>query len=133
MRKFIVHTRSVPGLQKSEDMPTILEVDGEFNVGPEYYSLMGKKEQSISFTILQPEYLYDDKEIVKDGKKQKILAPPTFAMHAIYNDPTEARLRAERVVRSLLERAKRKDGVDFTEEQVAEKLKEIQEVYLSTQ
>jgi hypothetical protein len=130
MRKFIIYSRSVPSVEKTEDMPTIIEVEGDLLVGIPFYCLMGRRQQVDHFRIMKPDFLYEVKDIVKNGKKDKISEPPVYAMHAIIDDIIEARRQAEKLVRAILQREQRKSGVEFTEEQVLEKIREIQEVYL---
>ena len=131
MRKFVVHTRPLPGCCKTGDLPTILEVEGEMITATEDPSVLWLPEGEFRFRILKPEVLYEPKEIVHaDKTREKITVPPVYYSHSVFWTTHQAMAKAIHLVRQQFEYAKRKDGTEFTEEQVSEKVKEIQEILL---
>lgn len=131
MRKFVVHTRALPGCRKDTNAPTVLEVEGELITAIEDPSVLWLPEGEFRFRIFKPESLYEPKEIVKQDKSiEKIMIPPVYHSHAVYWTATQALSRAERMVRESFEHDFRKKKIAFTEEQVREKCKEIQEILL---
>lgn len=131
MRKFIVYTRAIPGCCQTSDVPTVVEVEGELITGTEDVSIMWLPEGEFKFRITQPEFLYEPKEVKKlDGSKGTMMVPPVYYSHACHWTVHGAHAAADRVVRQGFEFAQRKHGTPFTEEEVAAKQKEIQEILL---
>jgi hypothetical protein len=131
MRKFIVHTRPVPGCRKDSDAPTVVEVEGEMIQGVEDPSVLWLPEGEFRFRIMKPEFLYEPAEIKKeDGTKEKITVPPVYHSHVIYASVDQARAEAERLVRAGFEFAERKRDVPFTDQEVKAKVCEITEILL---
>jgi hypothetical protein len=58
------------------------------------------------------------------------MVPPVYHSHAVYWTSTQALSRAERMIHDMFEHDLRKKKIAFTEEQVREKCKEIQEILL---
>ena len=127
IRKFIVHTRALPGHTKAGDAPLIVEVEGEMITGLEDPSVMWLPEGEYKFRIMKPDALYEQKEA--PGAKEKTMVPPIYYSHALFTIH-EARAAADRLVIQSFEFAKRKTKVDYTHEQVAARRAEIQEVML---
>lgn len=131
MRKFVVHTRALPGCCKTSSNITILEVEGEVITAVEDPSVLWLPEGEFKFRILKPEALYEPKEIVhEDRSREKITVPPVYHSHAVYWTVHQAMAHAMKMIRESFEYEKRKHGAEFTEEQVSEKCKEIQEILL---
>ena len=128
MRKFIVHTRALPGCCKTGDAPIILEVDGEVVRGVEDPSVMWLTEGEYRFRILKPESLYEPKEA--PGAKDKTMVPPIYCSHMLFSTAHEARAAAYRLVNHSFEFTQRKSKEEYTQEQVAQRCSEIQEILL---
>lgn len=128
MRKFIVYTRPIPG-QSGTDLPAVVEVEGEVVPQTEDPSLGWLPEGEFKFRITQPEFLYEPQE-KKTTSKDKVMVPPVYYSHAVYYNIYQAYVAAEQMVRESFAFAKRKDGIDFTEEEVRSKFAEIQQVLL---
>jgi hypothetical protein len=129
MRKFVVHTRAVPGCCKgASDAPTILEVEGELVSPMEDSSVMWLKEGEFRFRILKPEFLYESIETkMEDGSKKKIMVPTVYHSHAIYHELAGAKAAAESMIKSGLDFEVRKGRLaSYTEEELAAKCAEIQ-------
>jgi hypothetical protein len=123
MRKFIVYTRG--------DVPSVVEVEGEFITGMEDPTVMWLPEGEFKFRITQPDFLYEPKEIKKlDGSKGTAMTPPVYYSHSCHWTVHRARVMADEMVRHGFELAQRKHGVSFTEEEVAAKIAQVQEVLL---
>lgn len=128
MRKFIVYTRPVLGHSKENDLPTIIEVEGEIISGVEDPSALSLPEGEFWFRIVKPEFLYELRELNKS--KEKIMIPPVYYSHSVFWTTHQAMASAIKIVKDQFEYIKRKTNTDFTEEQVSEKCKEIQEILL---
>jgi hypothetical protein len=130
MRKFIVHTRPITGTHTS-GVPVVVEVEGEMIAGIEDPSIMWLPQGEFRFRITQPNFLYEPQEVRRPGGiKEKVMVPPVYHSHAVYWTTHQAHVAAEHMVRHSFEFIKRKTGVDFTEQQVKEKCKEITEILL---
>src|SRR5580692_5531160 len=121
MRKFIVHTRALPGCCKAGDAPIILEVEGEIITGLEDPSVMWLPEGEYKFRILKPESLYEPKEA--PGAKEKTMVPPIYCGHNFFST-------AHDLVNHSFEFAQRKSKIEYTYDQVVARCSEIQEVML---
>ena len=129
MRKFVVHTRAVPGCCKgATDAPTILEVEGELVTSLEDSSVTWLPAGEFYFRILKPEFLYEAKEAkVEDGSKKKIMIPTVYHSHAIYHELAEAQVAAEKMIKSGLDFEVRKGRLaSYTEEELKAKVAEVQ-------
>lgn len=132
MRKFIVHTRPLPGHKGG---PFVMEVEGEMITSMEEPSVMWMPEGEFYFRILKPESLYEPQEVKQDdGSKKKVMVPPVYHSHAIYWNENQAAVHAERILRSELEFEIRKGRLEsYTEEELKAKYAEIQYKYLTIQ
>jgi hypothetical protein len=132
MRKFVVHTRSLPGVCKTNDLPIVLEVEGEIITGMEDPSVLFLPKGEFMFRILKPESLYESKEIIHaDKSREKIAIPPIYYSHAIHWTEHGAMAEAIHIVRGELEFQVRKGKRDsFTEQDVQEQANLIQIVRL---
>lgn len=132
MRKFVVHTRPLPGCCQTGDAPILLEVEGQQLQGMEYPSTTWMREGEFYFRILKPESLHEVQEVKQaDGSKKKVMVPPVYHSHAIYNSVEEARTAAERMVRAGMEFEVRKGRVEaISEEALQEKVALITTVML---
>ena len=128
MRKFIVHTRALPGCCKAGDAPLIVEVEGEMITGLQDPSVMWLPEGEYKFRILKPESLYEPKEA--PGVKEKTMVPPIYCSHTLFSTAHEARTAAYHLVNHSFEFAQRKSKIECTYEQVVTRCSEIQEVIL---
>ena len=127
MKAYILYTRPIPGYNKEEDLPYIVEVEGEMITAMEDPSVMWLPNYEFRFRISKPEFVYESREVA--GKN--ILVPPVYHSHATYPSSIEALVGANNMVFQQFLFVKRKTGVDFTEDQVNAKCKEIQVIYLS--
>ena len=75
MRKFVVHTRALPGV-KSNGAPIVLEVEGELIQSLEDPSVMWLPEGEFKFRIMTPESLYEPHEVSQEGVTKKVMVPP---------------------------------------------------------
>lgn len=125
MRKFVVHTRALPGCCKTGDAPIILEVEGEMVSAVEDPSVMWLPEGEYRFRILKPESLYEP-----SSPKDKTMIPPVYASHSIYSTAHEARAKAYALISHSFEFAERKQKVEYTQEQIEQRRSEIQEILL---
>lgn len=125
MRKFIVHTRPLPGCCKVGDAPTVIEVEGEMISATEDPSVKWLPEGEFRFRITKPDFLFEPKQA---GSKEMV--PPVYHSHAIYWNVYQARAVAERLVRQGFEFSKRKSGKEYSKEEVRAKYSEITEIIL---
>lgn len=123
MRKFIVHTRAIPGLKTTA--PTVVEVECDVIQGVEDPSVMWMAEGEYRVRISAPIWLYEPK-----SEKDKTMVPAVWPSHNFYWTVIQARVAAERLVRSEFEFAFRKHGTEYTEEEFKAKCAEIQEIIL---
>lgn len=132
MKKFIVYTRALPGCQKSEDVPSVIEVEGELVTAMEDPSIMWLPKGEFKFRITKPEFLYEMQELKQaDGSKKKTAVPTVYYSHACYWTLIQARSVAERMVRESMDFEVRKGRVvSYTDEELKAKWFEIQEVLL---
>lgn len=133
MRKFIVYTRSLPAgcCKISTDAPAVVEVEGEMIGQMEDPSVGWLPEGEFRFRITKPEFLQEPQEIKKsDGSRVKSMVSPVYHSHAVYYNVHQAHVAAEHVVRESFAFVQRKDGKEFTEEEVRAKFTEIQEILL---
>ncbi len=112
MKKFIVHTRAIPGKTKG-DVPTVIEVEGSFISSLENPSVMDLPKGEFYFRITKPEFLYENG------------SPPVYHSHSVFASRSEAIDIAKQMVIKGFEFAKRKYNIDFTEEEVKTKCAEI--------
>jgi hypothetical protein len=129
MRKFVVHTRAVPGCCKgASDAPTILEVEGELVTSLEDPSVTWMPTGEFMFRITKPEFLYESKETkLEDGSKKKIMVPTVYHSHAVYHELAEAQASVKRMIKSGLDFEIRKGRLaSYTEEELAAKCAEVQ-------
>ena len=121
MRKFIIYTRSIPGVVKTADIPTVVEVEGELVVGTEapFGTLLPGEYW---FQITQPEFLYDTREV--RGSKSSV--PPVYHSHAMYDAIEQARIAAEEMVQDGFEFETRKYRTEYSTIDLLNKIKEIQ-------
>lgn len=131
MRKFIVHTRAIPGV-KFTGAPIVMEVEGEHIQAVEDPSVMWLPEGEFKFRIMAPEALYEPKEIPQSaGPPKKEMVPPVYHSHGIYWNVHQAMVHAERMVKSGLAYEIRKGQREtYTEEELKAKLAEIQTIML---
>jgi hypothetical protein len=123
MRKFIVHSRPIPGHIKSSDAPTVVEVEGELITAMEDATILWLPKGEFKFRITKPEWLYEP-------TNDKKLTPPVYYSHACYWSSDQAHVFAERMVRHGFEFAERKQGIKFSDEEVKAKFSEITELLL---
>ncbi len=132
MKKFVVHTRPLPGCCKTSDAPIIVEVEGEVISPMEDPSVMWLKEGEYRFRIMLPESLYEAQEGKQsDGSKKKVMVPTVYHSHAIYSNLAEAQAAAKRMIKSGLDFEVRKGRLaSYTEEELEAKCAEIQTIML---
>jgi hypothetical protein len=137
MRKFVIHTRSLFG-GKTNDLPIILEVEGEIITAMEDPSVLFLPEDEFKFCILKPETLYETKEIIHTDKyREKITVPPIYHSHSVYETKYQARVAAEKMIRHELQFVLRKQlytsiGLEsYTDQELQAKYEEIKEVLLA--
>jgi len=132
MRKFVVHTRALPGCCKTGDAPTVVEVEGEMITPMEDPSVMWLPKGEFYFRITAPQSLYEPKEVKQeDGTKKKEMVPPVYHSHAIYSNVHQATAIAERMIRSGMEFEIRKGRATcFDEEEFRKKCSDIQTLIL---
>jgi len=126
MKKFTIYTRLLPGMKKGDPVPTsLVEVEIEIIQGVEDPSVMWMPKGEYKARVMSPTWLYEAK-----SDKDKTLVPPIWYPHAFYLTIDEARGAAEKMIRGEFEFAKRKRGIEFTEEEVLSKCAEIKEIML---
>lgn len=132
MKKFVVHTRPLPGCCQTSDAPSIVEVEGEVITAQEDPAVMWLPNHEYKFRILKPESLYEPKEVKKeDGSKAKEMVAPVYYNHSVYDTLAIARVKAEELIKAQFEFNLRKHGVPINQIELLEKCKEIQEILLS--
>ena len=132
MKRFIVHTRSVPGQTKSSEVPTILEVEGEVISALEDSSVQWLPTGEFRFRIDKPEWLSETQEIKKpDGTKHKVLVHPVYHSHSIYYTEAQALVVAEGFVKYSFNFDAQKHQAQYSMSDVLQRLKEIKIIYLS--
>lgn len=130
MKAFTTHCRAIPGF-KATDAPSVLEIEGGQVLALEDPSVKWLPAGEFKFRITKPDFLYEAREIKQsDGSKKKEMVPTIYHSHAIYFSAQDALLAAKQMIREQFERTLIKKGVAYTEEQVEEKYKEIQEITL---
>lgn len=131
MKKFIVHTRPIPGTCKIADVPAVVEVEGELVSAMQDPSVSWLPSGEFYFSITQPEFLCEAEEVKQpDGSKKKVVFPVVYHSHAIYHTMGDALTAAEDIVRESFEFVQRKTGIPFTTKEVEDKWKQISEVLL---
>lgn len=132
MRKFIIHTRPLPGCCKTGDAPTIVEVEGTVISPMEDPSVMWLPLGEFMYRIMLPESLFEPKETKQpDGSKKKTMVPVVYHSHAIYHDLAEAQAAAKKMIKSGLDFEVRKGRLaSYTEEELDAKCAEIQTIML---
>jgi DNA/RNA endonuclease G (NUC1) len=132
MRKFIVHTRAIPGCCKTGEVPAIVEVEGELVTAVEDSSIMWLPKGEFKFKVTSPQFLLEMQETkLSDGTKKKVAIPSVYYSHAVYETITQAKSVAEGMIRNSLEFEIRKGRLtSFSEEELKAKCAEIQEVML---
>jgi hypothetical protein len=125
MKKFIVHTRPIPGHAKDNDAPIIVEVEGELIHGVEDASVLWLPNGEFRFRITQPKFLYEP-----GNTKDKSLMPPIYHSHSIYDTSEQASKVAEKLVFQSFQFALRKYGTTFTIQEMETKLSEITSISL---
>jgi len=132
MRKFVVHTRPLPGCCKTGDVPTIVEVEGEIISPMEDPSVMWLPLGEFLYRIMLPEALFEPKEAKQsDGSKKKVMVPVVYHSHAIYHSLAEAQESAKKMIKSGLDFEVRKGRLAaYTDEELEAKCAEIQTIML---
>ncbi len=132
MRKFVVHTRPLPGCCKTGDAPTIVEVEGEIISSMEDPSVMWLPAGEFKYRIMLPESLYEPQEGKQaDGSKKKVMVPTVYHSHAIYHDLAGAQAAAKKMIKSGLDFEVRKGRLTaYTDEELEAKCAEIQTIML---
>jgi hypothetical protein len=131
MRKFVVHTRALPG-HKFTGVPTVLEVEGGAIKAVEDPSVMWLPEGEFKFRITAPEVLYEPKEVAQpEGPPKNEMVPPVYHSHAVYWTVHQAMVHAEKMVKANFEFELRKGKREsFTDQELKERLAEIQTIML---
>lgn len=133
MRKAIVYTRPLPSACRkiTTDAPAIVEVEGDIIPAMEDPSVMWLPKGEFKFRITVPDFLYEPQEIRKaDISKDKVMVPPVYHSHSVYDTFDGARQVAKQMVEESFQFVQRKTGRTYSEDEVAIKLTEIQEIML---
>jgi len=117
MRKFIVHTRPIPGRPKTE-APTIVEVEGEVVSAMQDPSVMWLPNHEYKFRILTPEFLHETR-----GKET---IPAVYCSHSVHHTVEEARKSAEAMVQWQFDLEWRKHGRPINPIEVLARCQDIQ-------
>lgn len=117
MRKFIVQTAR-------DGQVSIIEVEIKIVEAIEDQSIMWLPIDEYRARVIMPQSLYEKQE---DGS----FIPPVWYSHAFYWTIYQARVYAEKAIRSLFEQEFRHYGTAYTEEQIQQKISEVQEIRLS--
>ena len=126
MRKFIIHTRTIPGYAKSVGALTVVEVEGGVIKAVEDPCVNLLPQGEFRFRIVKPEFLYESQEVKKaDGSKEKVMVPTIYHSHSIYDTATAAHKVAENLVRHEFEFEKRKYSKEYTDEEVTQRIDSI--------
>ena len=115
MRKYIIHS--------PKGKTSIVEVECELISGLEDSSVMQFSNGEFKAKILAPNFLF---ELNNAGKS----ISPTYYSHAFYDNEVDAKVQAEKDIRSLFERDLLKKGTEYSEEEVQAKLLSIQTLLL---
>lgn len=120
MRKFVVHTRALPGCCKTTDAPTVVEVEGEILSPLEEPSVMWMPKGEFFFRILKPVSLHESHEVKQaDGTKKKEMIPSVYHSHAIYHSLEEAKAAAEQLIhRSMAFEVRKGRASEIDEEKI---------------
>jgi len=131
MRKFIIHTRALPG-HKGEGI-LLVEVEGQILSPMDDTSVSLLPAGEFYFRIDKPVSLHESHEVKQpDGSKKKTLIAPVYHSHAIYHSVEEARLAAEKTIRQGFDFSVRKGRLeDFSEKDIQEKLLQIEVIMLT--
>jgi hypothetical protein len=133
MKKFVVHTRPLPGCCKTSEAPIVVEVEGELVTSLEDPSVMWLPAGEFKFRIMLPESLYEPSESKQpDGSKKKTMVPTVYHSHAIYPTLEAAQAAAKSMIKSGLDFEVRKGRLaSYTEEELEAKCVEIQTLMLT--
>lgn len=131
MRKYIIYTRSIPGVKTTGDL-TIVEVEGHIITPLEDPTVMFLPQGEFKFSISCPEFLCEIKEVkLPDGTKKKNVIPSVYYSHSVYHTLEHVRAATETLLQESLEFEVRKGRLpSFTEEDVKAKCVEVMELML---
>lgn len=116
MRLFVIY--------HSRDKATsIMEVEAELIHAVEDPSIMWLPPTEYKIRILEPVSLYEK-------TPRGHLEAPIWYSHSLYGSMDKARAAVETQIREGFERDLRKFGIGYTEQQIQEKLSQVQEVRL---
>lgn len=130
MKKFVIHTRAIPGVETGD--LTIVEVEGHVITALEDHTIMLLPKNEFKFSIERPEFLCETRETkLSNGSKKKDIIPSVYYSHAIYHSLEHARAVAETLVQESLEFDVRKGRLaSFTLEDIKAKCAEVKELLL---
>jgi len=118
MRKYVIHTRTIPGRPKEESPCYLIEVEGEIITALEDPSVLFLPNGEFRFKIISPKFLHDS------------YGPPTYHSHSVYANVDLARAEAERLMFQELEFARRKYKTEYSQEDLENKISKIEEIPL---
>lgn len=124
MIQFIVYPRPISSGKHKTTAPSIMQVHIELVQGVDDPSVMWMTNGEYKAYILSPYFLYE----LREGSTEKVA--PIYYSFNFYETASQARLIAEKIVRSEFEFNLRKYETEFTEEDIQAKFKEIQEILL---
>lgn len=116
MRKFIMRAAR-------DGAMSIMEVEIELVQAAEDQSVMWLPEGEYKARVMAPVELYEKQE---DGS----LTPPIWHSHAFYWNEHQAGVYVERAIRGSLERQKLHYGTEYTEDDIKQKMSEVQVIRL---
>jgi hypothetical protein len=131
MLKYIVHTKSIPGV-KSPSAPTIVQVECEVVTVLEDPSVISMPLGELKYRILKPAFLLEPQEVkLPDGTKKKVMAPPVYYSHSVYPTDGLAILIATQMIRAEFEFEVRKGRSEgYSQEELLAKVSQIQTLLL---
>jgi hypothetical protein len=131
MKKFIVYTRPVQGYPKTDDLLSIVEVEGEVVAIQDDCTILWLPKNEYKFRILKPDFLREPREIIKSDKtKEKVMSPPIYYSHSVFDTKEAARLKAIMFITHDVEMIVRKTATPFDAKSLQEKLDAVQEILL---
>jgi hypothetical protein len=130
MRKFIIHTRPIPGVETGD--LTIVEVEGHVITALEDPSVMWIPKSEFKFSISRPEFLCETRETkLPNGTKKRDVIPSVYYSHAIFHSLEHVRAAVETMIQEGFEFAVRKGRLaSFTLEDIKTRRAEVKELML---
>jgi hypothetical protein len=131
MRKFIIHTRPLPGSPKGGP-PTIVEVECEKITLMEDPSLFWSLQSGeYKARLLKPDFLYETQKKMINGSHIEVMVPSTYHSHSLYDTYMQAQDVVELMIAGEMKRDVLKGNRQcYTIDDVLDIMDQVKVVYL---